>query len=288
MKKILVAIDFSEHTSITCDYALEIAKINKAEVCLFHTFFDKIVTSTASIPDAYGINPYVNPELNAEIEQNARMQMLDLQNALTLKLQNENVTAVTIKTMVTSNDFESDLNDFCDDYHPSLVVIGTRGKGQSLDVFGNTANKLMDELRFPVIALPEIETFLGIKNIMYATDLHVSDNVLIRKTFNLLENFDINIFCVHIVEKNDYLQAYSKMEELKLEFPKETEENKFHCDVLEGIHKQEEIDKFIKLNQIDLIVFLPHKTNIFRRLFGQNFSKKYLFETNLPLLAIRL
>ncbi len=288
MKKILVAIDFSEHTSITCDYALEIAKINKAEVCLFHTFFDNIVTSTASIPDAYGINPYVNPELNAEIEQNAKLQMLDLQNALILKLQNENVTGVTINTIVTSNDFESDLNDFCDDYHPSLVVIGTRGKGQSLNVFGNTANKLLDELKFPVIALPEIGTFLGFKNIMYATDLHVSDNVLIRKTFNLLENFDINIFCVHIVEKNDYLQAYSKMDELKLEFPKEVEEQKFHCDVLEGNHKQEEIDKFIKTNNIDLIVFLPHKTNIFRRLFGQNFSKKYLFETNLPLLAIRL
>jgi len=214
--------------------------------------------------------------------------MLDLQNELTLKLQNENILGVTIKTVLTSTDFEADLIDFCDDYHPSLVLIGTKGKGESSNVFGSTASQIIDNLRFPVLAVPEINNYLGIKNIMYATDLHTSDDVLIRRTFNLLENFDVNLFCVHIVEKKDYLRAYSKMDELNLNFSKEAKAGKFYSNVLEGADKHEEIDKFIKTNNIDLIVFLPHKTNLFQRLFGQHFSKKYLFEANLPLLAVRL
>ncbi|NVN94162.1 MAG: universal stress protein [Bacteroidetes bacterium] len=288
MKKILVAIDFSEHTIISCKYAIEIAKINKAEICLFHTCFDNILITNSSIPDAYTVNSFVDPELNSEIKQSANKQMLDLRNDMILKLQNENITRITINTIITNNDFESDLIDFCDDFHPSIVIIGTKGKGESLKVFGTIASKIIDNLRFPVLAVPEIDAFLGVKNVMYTTDLHTSDDVLIRKTFNLLENFDVKMFCVHIVEKNDYLQAYSKMDDLKLIYSKEVDDKKFYCDVLESNNIHDEIDKLIKSNKIDLIIFLPHKTNLFQRLFGQHFSKKYLFETNLPLLAIRL
>lgn len=288
MKKILVAIDFSEHTFISCNYALEIAKKNKAEICLFHTSFDNIVIPNSSIPDAYTVNSFVYPELNSEIKKNTNTQMLDLRNEMISKLQNENIKGTTINTIITNNDFETDLINFCDDYHPSIVIIGTKGKGESLKVFGTIASKLIDNLRFPVLAVPEIDTFLGVKNVMYATDLHPSDSVLIRKTYNLLENFDINMFCVHIVEKNDYLQAYSKMDDLKQIYSKEVDDKKFNCDVLEGNNIHAEIDKFITSNNIDLIIFLPHKTNFFQRLFGQHFSKKYLFETNLPILAVRL
>jgi len=288
MKKILVAIDFSEHTVAACNYALEIAKVNKAEVCLFHTYFDKIVTSTSGIPDAFGINPYINPELNSEIEQNAKIQILNLKNELILKLQNQKVTGVTINTFISSSDFEADLIDFCDDFHPSLVIIGTKGAGESVNIFGNAANKIIDDLRFPVLAVPEIDSFIGIKNVIFITDLHVSDDLLIRKTYNLLENFDINLFCVHIIERNDFLTARTKMEDLKLIYDKEIKEEKFHCDVVEGNDKQAEIDKFIKENNIDLIVFLPHKTNLYQRLFGEINTKKYLFKTNLPLLAVRI
>ncbi len=288
MKKILVAVDFSEHTDVACNYAFEMAKVNKAEICLFHTYFDKIVPSTSGIPDSFGINPYVNPEFNSEIEQNAKTKILELKNELIVRLQTENVSGVTIDTFVSGSDFETDLFDFCDDYHPSFVIIGTKGKGESINIFGNAANKIIDDLRFPVIALPEINNYPGIKNLMFVTDLHDSDDVLIRRTFNMLEQFDVKIYCVHVVEKSDYLKAYSKMEDLKLIYDKEVQAAKFDCDVLEGSNKQDEIDTFIKENNIDLIVFLPHKTNIFQRLFGQTLTKQYLFETNLPLLAVRI
>ncbi|MFZ4399517.1 MAG: universal stress protein [Bacteroidales bacterium] len=288
MKKLVVAIDFSEHTNITCSYALEIAKINKAEIYLFHTFIDNIISSTSSIPDTYGVNPYLNPEFYMEIEENAKIQMFNLKKDMLLKLQAADFPELPINTILTKNDFETDLINFCEDYHPSLVIIGTKGKGRTLNIFGNTASNIINELRFPVLAVPEIEGFTGIKNIMYATDLHVSDDLLIRKTYNLLENFDVNIFSVHIVEKSEYFKAYKSMEELKLIYTKERDEGKFYCDILESNDKQDEIDEFIKSNSIDLIVFLSHKTNIFQRLFGYNNQIKYFFETNLPLLAIRL
>jgi len=38
MKKILVPVDFSGHTEITCKYAMELAKAYSAEIHIFHTF----------------------------------------------------------------------------------------------------------------------------------------------------------------------------------------------------------------------------------------------------------
>ncbi|MCX6230035.1 MAG: universal stress protein [Bacteroidetes bacterium] len=288
MKKILVAVDFSDHTAITCEYAFEIAKVSKAEICLFHTYSDNVLTSGLSIPDALGVNPFVTPSYDLNAEQNATILLDNLKNDLIDKFKEAELPGIKVKSIITNNEFIPDIVKFCEDYHPSVVVVGTRGSGRSKNIFGDTATELINDLKFPVLAIPEIKQFLGIKNVMYATDLHSSDDLLIRKTFNFFDSFDVSLFCTHIVEKDHYLLANSKMFELITAYSKENKEDKFYCDVLEGEDKHEEIDKFIKLKNIDMITFLPHKANIFQRMFGKHFSKKYLFETNLPLLAIRL
>jgi nucleotide-binding universal stress UspA family protein len=287
MNKILVAVDFSEYTDIACEYALEIAKLNKAEICLIHVYFDRIQSSASVIPDAYGINHFVNAELISDSEKNAEYQLLYIKSDMISKLEKYNLSGIEVNTVVSSGSFESSFFDFCENYHPSIVIIGTKGKDKNPGIFGKAAHKIIEELRFPVLAIPVVASYSGIKNIMYATDLNDYDDVLIRKTYNLLDNFNIHIFCVHIVEKNEYLKAISIMDNLKLTYNKEKQEDRFNCDVFENINKHDEIENFIKENNIHLIVFHPQKTNFFKRLFGQNFSKKYLFETNIPLLAIR-
>jgi hypothetical protein len=49
---------------------------------------------------------------------------------------------------------------------------------------------------------------------------------------------------------------------------------------------QKAIDSYIKAHNIELIAFQPHKRNIFYTLFTANITKKNLFATNTPLLAM--
>jgi hypothetical protein len=49
---------------------------------------------------------------------------------------------------------------------------------------------------------------------------------------------------------------------------------------------QKAIDTYIKEHDIQLIAFQPHKRNIFYTLFSANITKKNLFATNIPLLAV--
>lgn len=287
MKKILVAVDFSNHTTDSCNFAFNLAKLYKAEIMLFHTFNKHYYFSSPGIPDTFEVNPFPNAEYSSDNEANTIQQMETLQNELIEKGKTQSFS-LKISTTITNGNFEGDLIDFCEDYFPSVVIVGSKGKDENSSLFGNTAIRIFNKLKFPVIAVPKISETKIISNILYIADLETPNNVLIRKTFNLLEDNNPKIYCVHLAEDSNYLKAYSSKEYLNSEYINEVNENKFQCEVLEGTDKQEEIDVFIREKQIDLIVFMPHKTNFFQRLIGQNNSKKYLFETNLPILAIRM
>ena len=288
MKKILIAVDFSSHTQFSCNYALDMAITNNAEIMLFHTYFTQYYFSSPSMPDAFEISPFSNSESSSEAEESAKTQMSSLQNELIERAKQNYDKSIKIKTKITNGNFADDLLDFCSDYFPSVVIIGSKGIGESTSLFGRTAIRIFNKLKHPVIVIPATDDSKTIENVMYIADLEASNNVLIRKTYNLLENFNPKIFCVHLAEDNNYLKAYSSNEYLKSEYQKELNVNKFQSDVLEGTDKHDEIDEFIKKNNINMIVFMPHKANFFQRLIGQEKSKEYLFETNLPILAIRL
>jgi hypothetical protein len=59
----------------------------------------------------------------------------------------------------------------------------------------------------------------------------------------------------------------------------------FH--LLENDHEKETLLNFIHDNQISLIAFIPHKRNIFRNLFYQGITKEDLFQTRIPIMAVR-
>ena len=82
MKKILVPVDFSSHTDITCRYALEFAKPFGAEIKLFHTYFDQIIIADTSFPDTLDMSTIYNEELMKEIFRQAEHHMEELEEKL--------------------------------------------------------------------------------------------------------------------------------------------------------------------------------------------------------------
>ena len=287
MKKILVPIDFSDHSINTCRYALEIAKKYGSEITLFHAYNDQLFVSSPSLPDAYDINPYSNAEISEDIKNDSQLHINKLSDELINTLANENVKNVSIKTHITEGDFEFDLKQFCDEYHPSIIVIGLKGKGNSTNSFGVKAIHILNNVNCPVLAIPVSSNYKGLKNIMYASTFEHVDDVLIRKLFNRFEAFNANIYCTLIWGKESYLKDKVKMEELKETFSVEAASGNFNCDILEKDDYQKEIKEYIYNNNIDLIAFVPHKANLFQRLFGQNNPDKELFNIKLPLLSMK-
>ena len=50
MKKILVAVDFSDDTTLISRYAIELSRHESSEICLLHSYFDRMLLTESTFP----------------------------------------------------------------------------------------------------------------------------------------------------------------------------------------------------------------------------------------------
>jgi nucleotide-binding universal stress UspA family protein len=287
MKKILVPVDFSGHTGITCTYALEYARIYGAEIRLFHTYFDQIIISDTSFPDSINMTNLYNEGLLREIINQAQKSMDDLKAKLDAKIHDEHLANVSLTTTVTGGEMENELRDLCQEYHPDLVIMGTKGKGKNLNVWGKVATYIINHAKVPVLTVPEMETFKGFEHIMFSADLSEWNADSLKKVMQTFEAIPFHIFCVHFLLKGKHEEEPDKMKILGEKFRKEKESGRLSFDMIEVTEdNQKAIDYFVASKSISIIAFQPYRHSMFYSFFTKNITKRNLFATNVPLLAI--
>jgi nucleotide-binding universal stress UspA family protein len=287
MKKILVPVDFSSHTDITCRYALEFAKASGAELKLFHTYFDQIIIADTSFPDTLDMSTIYNEELMKEIFRQAEHNMQELEEKLNNLIKKENLTNVTLTTNVTGGELEHEMKVICSEFHPDLVVMGTTGKGNNINVWGKVSTFIIDHAKVPVVTVPEIKSFRGFETIMFAADLSDGNATTILELIELFSAFSFKLHVVHFITKTKQTDAYLRMKALQMKFGKEEKAGKIIFEVAEvAVDNQKAVDQYVKDKNVDLIAFQPHKRSLLYMFFTKNITKKNLFATNVPLLAV--
>ncbi|MBE0647068.1 MAG: universal stress protein [Bacteroidales bacterium] len=285
MKKILVPVDFSEHTDITCSYALKLADAYKAELMLFHTYFDQVVLTDTTFPDSMNMNAVYNEELIREMHTQAEVSMKKLLATLEKRLAEEKIGNVKLNSAVVGGDIEMELKMVCGEYQPEMVIMGTRGLGQNINVWGRVSTYIINHAKVPVLTVPEIKTFMGFKNIMFTADLSEGNAAAILQIFNLMKPFQSTLNVVHFQIGKDGEEE--KMEVLKNEFVTLEQKGNIRFELVSvEADNQKSLDDYIANNGIEIIAFQPHKRSVFYNFFTKNITKKNLFSTNIPLLAI--
>jgi nucleotide-binding universal stress UspA family protein len=287
MKKILVPVDFSGHTDITCEYALELSRAEGAEIRLFHSYFDQIVVADSSFPDALDMSTMYNEELLKEIFHNAERSMIDLKEKLEQEIRSRKIENTSVGFSVAYGEVEDELTEMYKEFHPDLIVVGATGMGKAINVWGKVSTFLIQNSMVPVLAVPEIKHFQGFGKIMMAADLTEENSQSIRKLLTLFEPFSATISCIHFLSKAKQGGEKEKMDRLREEFETEEKSGRITFEIRDVVDdNQKSIDQFIKERSIDLIAFQPYKHGILYRLFTKNITKKNLFATHVPLLAI--
>ncbi|MCX6306042.1 MAG: universal stress protein [Bacteroidetes bacterium] len=287
MKKILVPVDFSSHTDITCRYALEFAKVFGAEIKLFHTYFDQIFIADTSFPDTLDMSTIYNEELMKEIFRQAERNMEELEEKVRNLIQKENLANITVSSAVTGGELEQELKEICNEFHPDLVVMGTTGKGKNVNIWGKVSTFIIDHAKVPVITVPDIKNFHGFETIMFAADLSEGNATTITGLIDLFSVFSARILVVHFITKAKQSDAYVKMKALQMKFGKEEKTNQVSFEVIEVAEdNQAAVDQFVTAKKIQMIAFQPHKHGLLYMFFTKNITKKNLFATNVPLLSV--
>ncbi len=287
MKKILVPVDFSNHTDITCRYAIEFAKPYGAEIRLFHTYFDQIIIADTSFPDTLDMSTIYNEELMKEIFRQAERNMAELEEKLQVLIKKENITNVEFTSQVTGGEIEHELGEICKEFHPDLVVMGSTGKGNNLNVWGKVSTFIIDNAKVPVITVPEIKNFHGFQTIMLVADLSEGNAATIEDMFSLFSPFSFRIKVVHFNTRSKQTDEFVRMKTLQLKFGKEEKANLIDFEVVEiEDDNQKAVDQYVIDHHVDVIAFQPHKHSLLYLFFTKKITKKNLYAANVPLLAI--
>jgi nucleotide-binding universal stress UspA family protein len=168
-----------------------------------------------------------------------------------------------------------------------LIVMGLTGKTPSEQRFsGSNTLKMTEKNICPVLIVPEDAVFNSISNVMITSDLkYIEETPALLAVKRLLSEFKPSLHVlnvdseIYISLKPELKAERDKMEALLAEFNPE-----FYFMRLYDFH--ESVDLFARNKEIDIIVIAPKYHTFFERLFKTQHTKKLIYQTKIPVLAV--
>ena len=196
MKKILVPCDFSDSALHAYKFAIDIAAASGGEVVVV-----RIIEQPPVFVESLDSNPYY-PHVTAamnELEDDAWTDFESLQKLIDAK--NVMVTFITDQGTV----FQALLNQI-HNQQVDLVVMGTHGAhGLKEFLIGSNTEKIVQYAPVPVFVIHHAQTIPGVRNIIFPTEIGLSQNFLIEKIKALQTFFDATLHLLYIKTPIDSL-----------------------------------------------------------------------------------
>ncbi|GAB4408198.1 MAG: universal stress protein [Bacteroidia bacterium] len=273
MLRILLPTDFSPTAgnAFAYAYASQLAAQIEAEIVLIHAY--------SLIEEADLFTPEVEiRRLRASREAEA-MQIFETYKQ---QLQQHNL-AVPLSVVLKHGYPMEVIGEACIELLPDLLVMGTKGGGNQLDVLlGSVTARVIQDVEVPVLAVPERAIYRGIGKIAYATDLETCDHDIAARVGQLAARLDAHIVCVHVGDK---LPQHLGLEELRQIYQRDTGYDKLDLYLFPDDDVAAGLQTFIHSQDIDLLAVVAHRRSIMQRLFHQSLTRKLALTLDIPLLA---
>jgi nucleotide-binding universal stress UspA family protein len=264
MGPILVATDFTAAGSKAMHYAAAIAERLRSSLIVVNVYnFPMVPTTEPSV----ALMPYEEfRELSKEGLQKAEMELKTL------------FPNLQIETRSTIGEVVEQLNEEAEKCQPLLIVVGSRERKHQNAWLGNTTASILNDLSFPVLAIPEgAETRLP-KNAILATDLTPVPSSVVEHIREIKRALDLDLHLVHVATKESEETAENIPESLSaLSADFKTVINN---DLSEGI------ESYTNQFGADLVITLPHSHSWLESLFVKKHTKDLVSHLHLPLLCI--
>jgi nucleotide-binding universal stress UspA family protein len=274
MNTVLVPTDFSPTAENAMSYAIELAKAYNLQVTLFHA------VSLANIGSVNSVHATDNGE---RLLADANFKMSEAVTQLSKAHPEVNFFQVTRIGLMMDL-----LNDLAKEILPIAIVMGITGAGTGMNkVLGSNALNALQQLNYPIMIVPKDTNFKPIHKIAFACDLKkvVSSTPLVSiRAFAKLFGAEVHVLNVDYQNRN-YTPATSD-ELSNLDEMLSDTKHFFHFVDDEDI--QRALNAFIEENNIDLLLMIPKKHNLWENLFRRSKTKEMAYHSIVPVLAVHM
>ena len=281
---ILVPVDFSPVSSLTCKLAFNIASHLHVKLIFMHCYINPVIHSVP-YADVYVYDSALLTRMD-DAEKNANKKFEDFIRNLLQDIGKEKWRSVKTEFIIKPGYADEDILAYANENDSRLIVMGTGGDAEL--TVGSVTVDVIYNAKVPVLVIPEKmpeKELPDFNKVLYATNFDEKDFVAIDKLVNILKPFNIKVFCVHVGKEDSSEWNKARLEGMKDILKNKYSEKDFDCRLLVGNNILEEIDRFIDQEKIDIISLTTHKRNMISRIFNPSVAKKMVFHVKTPLLV---
>jgi nucleotide-binding universal stress UspA family protein len=287
--RILVPVDFSEHSLIACDYAAALASRVNAEIKIVHGYYDP-PSVAAAFPDAFSYELGMGG-LQKDLENIAKAEIKVFKEKVLFRARNKGILDLKISTVLVQGTIEDEVQAVARKYKPHMIVIANKGKDRTIDKpVGHVTADLIDHSNFPVFAIPEQAAFKQFENnnLLYLTDFDDPDFSAFRKLMSIVSPYNMKVFCIHVGDQSKNTFDNVQMEELQDKISLQYPDFPVQCHMITDSDLVTGVNGFIQANQIDIIAMSNRKHSFIYRLFNESNARKMLYNSPVPMLVFQI
>jgi nucleotide-binding universal stress UspA family protein len=274
MRKFLVPTDFSDTSKNAARYAVELASAIPDSMIILYNAYDKITPGSDGSPLSENEN-----DRKVILEQALRNMEIELHSLSNIKI--EYVAEV-------GNNLVENMARYVRNYGVSAVIMGITGATRLEQIFiGSNTLNFVSEGVCPVIIVPPNARFKKVENVMFISDFkNVASTTPVKSIKEILDIFNptlhiVNVDSEHYVElTEEYRVERNKLETIFQDFSPQFSFIRMF-DFLDAINT------FANDRKIDLIITIPRKHSYLSGLFRSSHTKKLVYHSHIPILAIQ-
>ncbi|MBA3704819.1 MAG: universal stress protein [Bacteroidetes bacterium] len=273
MKTILIPTDYSPAAMNAADYALDFAKHIDAQVILLHVFHIPIVTTEV---------PIAMPTFD-ELEKYNLDTLKQWKQELRIRHKSGTISECIVKPGFVIDEIRNTVKEKSID----LIVMGITGSNKLAELLiGSNTTGVIKDVKCHTLIIPEGAVFRPIKIIAFACDFEkFKDETALNQLKAFVLQLNAKLMILNVVDSVEETVTTEKaLSGIRIENIFENVNHSLHFpeddDVVHAINK------FVDFYEADQIVMIPHKHNMFSRMFHEGSTKKMAFHTHVPLLAI--
>lgn len=275
MKKIIIPVDFSQHSEYALEAAALLAKKYNSELIVMHMLelSESIFSSSSS-------------ERN---EETAFMLMVTNKKFESF-LDKPYLEGISITPMIKNHKVLKEVDEVASDLKADLIVMGSRGHSDHDGVFiGSNTEKVVRHSKTPLLVVKSKLESIDFKHILLATDFSSESATAAKTAMALLSKLGNKVTLLHVNLPGQHFSSTDEIEEKISNFLSETnhEDWKDNIVLISDYNVEEAILKYANKHDIDAIGMITEGRTGLSHLFGGSISEDLVNHSKLPVFTFR-
>ncbi|MEY8848863.1 universal stress protein [Psychroserpens sp. XS_ASV72] len=277
MNKIIVPLDFSEHSEYALETAAVLAKKNNAEILALHM-----------------LEMANNVLIDSDDEQNAQTVFFYKMAEKKFEefLQKDYLQGINVTPIVKHFKVFSEVSDVADDHSADLIVMGSHGASGLTEIFvGSNTEKVVRHSNIPVLVVKQKPENVTFDNVVFACDFTEEMIQPYLKACQFFDKSDSKLKLLYVNLPGERFKSSSEMESAVAHFLEKADGN---LNKINDIHYisdytvEEGVINFANLTGADLIAVPTHGRKGIAHFFSGSIGEDIANHAMLPVITFKI